>query len=114
MKYRTTAKAIRENGGLVVKAGYCDLQNLLHDVNPVAYTCGVYGWNFDVYEVYGITITTGYRGMVGRRANGIAEYEKRAEEIVNRRRQNDEDWTEFFDKKKADLDALLKEFCEQA
>ena len=82
MKYKTTAKAIREGACNPRSVGYCDLQYLLNNHSPIAYTCGVYGWNFDVYEVYGVTICTGYRGMVGPRCAGIAEYEKKAEEIL--------------------------------
>lgn len=116
MKYKTTAKAIREESKWrkTVSAGYCDLQALLSGRQANAYTCGVYGWNFDVYDVNGITITTGYRGMVGRRANNIREYEKRAEEIQNRRKDADQTWEEFFTANKNDLEALLAEFCEQA
>ena len=56
MKYKTTAKALRDGACNLRSAGYCDLQYLLTNHSPVAYTCGVYGWNFDVYEVYGLTI----------------------------------------------------------
>lgn len=109
MKYKTTAKAIRQGCWRVVYAGYCDLQTLLEFHAPVAYTCGVYGWNFDVYEVNGLTICTGYRGMVGRRANNIDEYERRARKI-------DEEmmWKAPYEERKAAMEALLKEFCEQA
>lgn len=108
MKYKTTAKAIRENAGNTVSVGYCELQTLLSNHAPVAYTCGVYGWNFDVYEVYGLTICTGYRGMVGRRANNSRDYEKQAEQIM--------DWKNRipYEEKRERLEELLKEFCKQA
>ena len=67
-KYRTTAKAIRDAmraGTPTVALGYCELQRLLGCADPVAYTAGVYGWNFDVYRLGGLTICTGYRGMIG-------------------------------------------------
>lgn len=105
MKYKTTAKAIRENSCNVKSAGYCDLQFLLNNHSPNAYTCGVYGWNFDVYEIYGLTICTGYRGMPGTRLNGISEYEKRAENILS--------WENKipYDEKREQLEDLLHEFC---
>lgn len=88
MKYKTTTKEIKNGtpAKMLVCAGYCDLQNLLRDVSPVAYTCGVYGWNYDVYTIddahtLPLTICTGYRGMPGRRAEGIAEYEAKAAKI---------------------------------
>lgn len=67
-KYRTTAKAIRDAmkaGMPTVALGYCELQSLLSCADPEAYTAGVYGWNFDVYQIGGLTICTGYRGMIG-------------------------------------------------
>ena len=78
MKYKTTAKAVK-NGCVNVKcAGYCKLDNLLKNHEPTAYTCDVYGWTFDVYEVYGVTICTGYHGMPGTRLQGVNEYEQKA------------------------------------
>lgn len=78
MKYKTTTKALREGACNLKSAGYCDLQYLLTNHNPVAYTSGVYGWNFDVYKVYGLTICTGYRGMPGERLEGIEEAERKS------------------------------------
>lgn len=104
MKYRTTVKALREGACNLRCAGYCDLQNLLrtHDAN--AYTCGVYGWNFDVYEIYGLTICTGYRGMPGKRLEGIAEYEKKADVIWC-------DYNKPYEERRKEVEKLLYEFC---
>jgi hypothetical protein len=65
MKYKTTAKEIRNSSAPVIAISYCGAQALLNYRSPEAYTCGVYGWNFDVYRVHGVVICTGYRGMVG-------------------------------------------------
>ena len=106
MKFKTTTKAIR-NGSVNVKcAGYCDLCHLLQYHEPIAYTCGVYGWNYDVYEVYGVTICTGYRGMPGTRLDGIAEYDRKAREIVD-------NWDISYNEKREKVENLLKEFCEK-
>ena len=109
MKYKTTRKAIVAGtlANNLVCAGYCDLSNLLWGHEPIAYTCGVYGWNFDVYEVYGKTICTGYRGMPGRKANNEAVYEEKARAISD---NYDLSWEERRDR----IESLLKEFCEQA
>lgn len=104
MKYKTTAKAIREGACNPRTVGYCDLQYLLTNHSPDAYTCGVYGWNFDVYKIYGLTICTGYRGMVGPRCEGINEYEKKAKAIFH-----DEKLT--YDEAKEVVENLLHEFC---
>lgn len=107
MKFKTTRKAIVNSSTNLVCAGYCDLQSLLYNHSPIAYTCGIYGWNFDVYEVYGLTICTGYRGMPGRRANNIGEYERKANAIR-------ENYDIPYEKKKEAIEALLMEFCRQA
>ena len=107
MKYKTTRKAVVSGSPRLVCAGYCDLANLLRTREPVAYTAGVYGWNFDVYEVHGLTICTGYRNMPGRRAEGIREYEERAREIWD-------DYTKGWDERREAVEALLREFCAQA
>lgn len=107
MKLKATRRQIVNGSARIVCAGYCDLQNLLSPVEPFAYTCGVYGWNFDAYEVDGLTICTGYRNMPGRRANGISEYEERAREIWNDRTMD------YREQRAAVLD-LLHEFAAQA
>lgn len=107
MKFKTTRKAI-VNGSVNVKhAGYCDLSHLLHYHEAVAYTAGIYGWNFDVFEVYGITICTGYRNMPGLRLKHIREYEEKARAIIN-------DWETYegnYEAKKEAVEKLLQEFC---
>lgn len=109
MKVKTTRKAIvNSTPGRTLKcAGYCDLQALLRNHQPTAYTSGVYGWNFDVYEVYGLTICTGYRNMPGARLESIGEYEKKAANIWSW--ENKED----FETKQEKVEQLLKEFCEK-
>lgn len=109
MKYKTTRKSIVSGtpANSLVCAGYCELQHLLRNHEPVAFTRGVYGWNFDVYEVYGKTICTGYRNMPGRHANNCTEYEKKADSI----------WCEYdkpWEERCESVENLLREFCDQA
>ena len=80
-KQRVTARCIREAeraGAPTVRVGYCGAQWLLSYLTPAYYTAGVYGWNCDVYTIAGLTICTGYRGMVGEPAVLTADYERRA------------------------------------
>lgn len=80
-KQRATAKCIREAeraGAPTVHVGYCDAQYLLSGIEPDYYTTGVYGWNCDIYRIAGLTICTGYRGMIGVPAVDTAEYERKA------------------------------------
>lgn len=109
MKYKTTRKAIisSTSENALVCAGYCDLSHLLRGHEPQAYTAGVYGWNYDVYYVHGLTICTGYRNMPGRRAANIHEYESRARAIW-------EDYNRPYDERAAEVESMLKAFCEQA
>lgn len=104
MKYKTTRKAIVNDSVNVRPAGYCDLSHLLTNHSPVAYTCGMYGWNLDVFEVYGVTICTGYRGMPGERLKGIGEYEQKACDILLENKIPHEEKRERVEK-------LLQEFC---
>jgi len=73
MKYKTTSKELKQGYYNIISVGYCDLQSLLSYESPVAYNAGVYGWNYDVYDVDGVAIATGYRGMPSK--NSSANYE---------------------------------------
>lgn len=105
MKFKTSRKAIVEGTprSALFAVGYCDMAYLLRYHSPIAYTCGVYGWNFDVYEVYGLTICTGYRNMPGRKLVGLEEYEKAAREIIT----SEHSWNY----RKEETENLLKELC---
>lgn len=105
MKIKTTRRFIKDHANLpIVSAGYCSLQTLLRYHSPTAYTAGIYGWNCDVYELEGLTITTGYRGMVGPTAKGIEEFEKRAQAWLK-------DHT-TYDEAKDGIETLLNDFIE--
>lgn len=104
MKYHTTRKAIVNGSSNIKCAGYCELCTLLKYHEPAAYTSGVYGWNFDVYHVYGVTICTGYRGMPGNRVQAATEYEQYARTINN-------NYSRPWEERKAETENLLQEFC---
>lgn len=69
MKFRTTAKELKNGYCNIISVGYCELQSLLCYEYPVAYNRGTYGWNFDVYDVDGVAICTGYRPISSKNAN---------------------------------------------
>lgn len=106
MKFKTTNKAIRENGGLIIRLGYCEAQELLHYQSAGAYTCGVYGWNYDAYFINGATICTGYRGMPGARYEGITEYEKQAAKINH-------NYNISYEERRDAVNSLLYEYIEK-
>ena len=101
MKYKTTEKEVKEGYYKIISVGYCELQSLLSYKSPEAYTCGYYGWNFDVYNINGVAIVTGYRGMPSKNSkadyNLIREYEQKAE-----------------GKTAEEKDVLLREFVHEA
>ena len=107
MKFRTTRKEIVNTTcpSDLYRCGYCDMHHLLYNHSPIAYTCGVYGWNFDVYSVYGLTITTGYRNMCGKPIpfDLLTKYERKARLITD-------DWSIPFEKKQQKVEKLLIEF----
>lgn len=107
MKLKTTRKAIVNASTDIISIGYCDAATLLRNHNALAYTCGVYGWNFDVFEIDGKTICTGYRNMPGRTAKNVGEYEKKARAIM-------EQYSRNYEERCEDVEKLLHEFLAQA
>ena len=108
MKVKTTRKEITRLSGKKVSIGYCGAQHLLWFRQPFAYTCGVYGWNFDAYDINGVIITTGYRGMVGEHVDYdvLKKYENEARAVL-------QDYKRPFEDRKADVEALLNQFIEE-
>ena len=107
MKEKSLREAARY-GEKVIACGYCSMQHLLHYQSRAGYACGVYGWNFDVYEFNGTIITTGYRRMIGKTVDYalLKEYETAAEKIICDRALDDET-------KKRQVDALLQDLLIQ-
>ena len=104
MKFKTTTKSIKNFSHNIRSAGYCEIQNLLHGHEPIAYTCGTYGWNYDVYSIGSTAICTGYR-PIGRRI-GVDRYEAEAKAINENK---DMTWEE----KEEAVDELLYKFIKE-
>ena len=83
-KMKTTRKQLNRCFSRIFWCGYCDLQNILRDDSPKFYNCGIYGWNYDVYDLGNIAITTGYRGMFGEEIPDeiLAKYDKEARQVI--------------------------------
>jgi hypothetical protein len=109
-KSRVTRKWVKDNF-YCCSVGYCDLQNLLHYQSASYYTCGIYGWNMDVYTFGDYAITTGYRGMIdnvpGDYHSLIREYEEKARELLKAQ------WEKPGDVLEAEVNKLLKEFLQK-
>lgn len=94
MKYKTTSKELKKGYNYIITIGYCEAQNLLQYSEPIAYTCGTYGWNADVYQIdYGTAIVTGYRPVEGLRNSKIVkEYDQKAEKLLQEARKENIDY----------------------
>lgn len=108
-KAKVTRKWVRDNFNCI-SVGYCDLQNLLHYVSPDYYTCGVYGWNFDVYTFGDYAITTGYRNMVDNCRHedfSCSEWDDKAREIIKNHSWDD------YDRTRKEVNSLLEDFLKK-
>lgn len=108
MKFKTTMKKIKEENNTIIQLGYCDAQTLLSHSQPIAYTCGVYGWNSDIYKTNGVAICTGYRafGNVKPSRKLIDYYEEKAKTVKNSGLH--------YEEKKNKISKLLDDFIKEA
>lgn len=103
-KIKLSNKVVKESFDNIKSAPYCGLQYLLSYKEPLAYTSGVYGWNYDVYMLDGLTICTGYRNMLGEKAKDVEKFENKARDVVNSNRS--------YNEKKEMIEHLLEQFIE--
>lgn len=63
MKTKTTKKTVYENYGKerCFSFGYCSIYYIGQLFDSMLYTCGVYGWNADIYLFRNFCLCTGYR-----------------------------------------------------
>ena len=107
MKFKTTSRELKNSvpNNYLFKTGYYALQELFYCEQPIAYSCGTYGWNYDVYQIDNVYITTGYRSMVGKYIPSelVDKYKNKASTIAY-------DINLTYDNKKEMLSDLIKEF----
>ena len=85
MKFKTTKKEIYQNYNNVICVGYCQMDYLLTNHEPIAYNSGVKGWKCDIYDINGVAIVTGYQpfGNIHPDYNTIKKYEDEARKICS-------------------------------
>ena len=113
-KIKLTRQQTAATNEPILKIGYCEAQNLLNGISAWGYNAGVYGWNYDVYDITstktgeGVRITTGYRNTIGNRlANKtIRKYEDKARAIIY-------DWNISYESKQKKLTALRNRFINE-
>ena len=113
MKIRTTKNELNNNYNYIIRGSYCEFQTLLRTpkAREMFYARGVYGWNWDAYEIEAsdgtrVCICTGYRDLTGKRLQGLEKFEKKAVKIWD---YNDR--TKTFDQRRKAHNKLLKEFA---
>ena len=104
-KIKVTKKQITENFYNIYKCGYCDF---IPTADADFYTCGVYGWNADVYKInYNTVIVTGYRPFGKKRlsSNFLDRFKKGKEEIA----ASTSDWKRRMQMENDLIEKLLEE-----
>lgn len=108
MKLKATKKQIKDNADLILSIGYCQLQSLLNYKSPFAYSCGIYGWSCDYYNIDGVVISTGYAPIgIPVKYDTVRKYEAMAEKIRS-------DYNMTYEQRVSELDKLIHDFIMEA
>ena len=107
MKIKMTNKQLQAINKRVIAVGYCGAYYLMRGVDEYAYNRGVYGWNWDAYDIGGgVTVCTGYRNLTGARV-AVADLEEQARKIC-------ENYALKWDEQQEQLKALRAQLVERA
>lgn len=80
-----TRNDIRRQYTNIIQIGYCDLYELTRELKKIGYNAGVYGWNYDVFELdWDTCIITGYRTFSKGTIRLTRDYIKKTEEKIKR------------------------------
>ena len=115
LKAKVTNQEVR-NGYFTISLSYCGAQNILTYQGAKFYNYGVYGWNYDVYELdYNLAICTGYRPIksipekLNRKAvEVITKYDKKAASLDSRNYKKYENYRKAIDRLYNKMVAELK------
>ena len=85
VKLKATKKEMREHYWYILSVGYCEMQSLLNEQRPFAYSARAEGWACDYYKVDDILLSTGYAPLNNKNMKCdyslIREYEHKALKI---------------------------------
>ena len=119
-KIKTTARDLRASAWAVIGVGCRGIQNIVRYLEAEAYTCGVYGWNSDIYQIpgtYNILISTGYRPIqfaynerARRTAGIIAEDLRRYDKRLGKKQPAGKTW----DAQRRRVESALARIASQA
>jgi len=87
-KIKATKREMRDNH-YVISASYCEMQSLLNNESPVAYSAGIYGWSCDYYLIDDVIICTGYSTIKSKNTyvsyKDIQKVEAKARKVLDTR-----------------------------
>lgn len=107
MKTRITSATVKASYEKIIVCGYGNLQDMLAYENPVAYNNGVYGWNYDVYEINpNCAIVTGYRCFNSKYKPGY-DLQKKYNDAARKIRC---DYSIGYEEQKARLKEIIRDF----
>ena len=127
MKIKATQKQIKEKYSNILAIGYAEYYHLLDKYKATFYTCGVYGWNADIFIDYktDTAIVTGYRTFGDRLKDKqltiFEKYNNKARKL--KKRYNDYNFSDtkienkqYFEYKRLDyiLDKMLETAIKKA
>ena len=105
-----TRNEIRRQYKTVIQLGYCDIYELTRQLKKIGYNAGVYGWNYDVFELdWNTCIITGYRtfskGTIRLTSEFIQYMDKKAYKIIKNNSCN-------YDEEQKQMKLLKNEFID--
>lgn len=106
-----TRNDIKRQYKTIIQLGYCDLYELTKKLKKIGYNAGIYGWNYDVFEVNENTcIITGYRtfkkNTIKLEYDFIDYMDKKANEIIKNNSRN-------YQEQEKQIDLLKNEFLKE-
>lgn len=115
LKAKVTNQELR-NGYFVIAIGYCGAQNILTYQGARYYNYGVYGWDYDAYELdYNLAICTGYRPIKSipeklnkQAAEVVYKYDKKAAALDSRNYKGYENYRKAIERLYKKMVAELK------
>lgn len=102
---KVTRGYINNRYNKVYAISYCGAQALLSPLTRFGYNAGVYGWNYDAYDMgNGVCITTGYR-PIGEHVDidKLRLYEQSAERVLY-------DYNKPWQDREKEMNNLLNKF----
>lgn len=106
-----TKNDIKRRYTTIIQLGYCDIYELTRKLKKIGYNAGVYGWNYDAFELdWNTCIITGYRtfskGTIKLTRDFTQYMDKKACEIAKNNRCN-------YDEYNKQMNDLKNEFLNE-